>query len=347
MKSARVDIAVCFLALALASLGLFQAEKSLYRGQLYRRAVRETDNADVCSKDIPPSPENVEKFDWAYCSFDLQPFWNSLGLTDTEFTDSSSLVEARSVFGDLDRDGTDERILCLTLRNADRKTRFAVLKPLESQSGAHWRTLVSLDLPQSHLGQEARIASDGRASWLAINNDEKAWGTGIMQENETWYELAAGRLVPVLSFPAEMEEVWVARPPIHRHVTSEATGVSFDGNTDRVVVTFRATFGWGDLENAVTIRRKVSFTKGPQPQQFVFDRTNSDVPESTYRAICDLEAGEFTYDVFADFAGKELVALAGASDQGNALVRELLPELSESKRKAELARAVHTPAPKH
>jgi hypothetical protein len=130
-------------------------------------------------------------------------------------------------------------------------------------------------------------------------------------------------------------------------VTAEATEVSFDGNTDRVVVRFRATFGWGDLNNAITVLRKVSFRKKPQQQQFVFDQTNSDVSESMYRAICDPESGEFTYDAFADVAGKELVALASTSDQGNALVRELLPEISESKQKEELAQSVRISPPKH
>ena len=71
MKSASVQIALCCLVLALASLGFFQAQKSLQRAQLHRRAVREADSADVCSKDIPPSLETVEKFDWVYCSFNL------------------------------------------------------------------------------------------------------------------------------------------------------------------------------------------------------------------------------------------------------------------------------------
>jgi hypothetical protein len=166
------------------------------------------------------------------------------------------------------------------------------------------------------------------------------------QENETWYELVERRLVPVLSFPAEMDEVWVARPSIHRLVTSEAADVSFDGNVDRIVVRFRATFGWADLDNAITVLRRVAFTKKPQQQQFVFDQTNSDVSESMYRAICDLDAGEFTYDVFAGVAGKELVALATASDAGNAIVRQLLPEISESEQKAELVRAVRISTPK-
>src|SRR5215471_6368250 len=120
MKDNR-GLVLCFLLLAISSVGLFQVERSLdLDGQLQRRAVRGTDSAEVCSNDIPPSLENIEKYDWAYCSFNLQPFWNSLGIAESEFTDSSTLAEANSVFADLDRDGNDERILRMTLRNADR-----------------------------------------------------------------------------------------------------------------------------------------------------------------------------------------------------------------------------------
>src|SRR5215831_10529996 len=143
MRSGRLRIALVSLLLLSLSLLPLYFENSLHPGEQHKRATDGTnDIAKVCSKDVAPSLENVENFDWTYCSFDLQPFWASLTITETEFTDSSSLSEAVSVFGDLDRDGTDERILRLTLRtSADEKIRFVVLKAQRSQNSIRWRTL--------------------------------------------------------------------------------------------------------------------------------------------------------------------------------------------------------------
>src|SRR5262245_45544968 len=108
-------LVVLGILLCLVSLGLFRIQSTL--------PPPPTDFDDalcfgvfVCSEKVAPSLVNIEYYDWAYCSFDLAPLWSQLGVVDDRFTDSSSLSEAVSSFGDLDRDGKNERILRLTLK---------------------------------------------------------------------------------------------------------------------------------------------------------------------------------------------------------------------------------------
>jgi hypothetical protein len=336
MPFPQTKVAVLFALLAFISWTLFRFERSAEFRSTRLAVKADGDNRQLCSQNIKPSLDNIEDYDWSYCTSDLAPFWASLNITENQFTNSSSIFEATSTFGDLDRDGKDERILRLTLGTS--MIRFVILKQVSRGRNA-WRTLAHLDIPEFHLAPEARVVSNGRASWLALNNDQRAWGTGILQENETWYELTNGQLVKVLSLPEEVDEVWVAQPTIHRQLKAELSARQFDGIKDRIDVAFNAVFSWGDYDKpTVTVARKVSFAKDPASQVFRFDDANSDITEPTYRAICDLENSDLEYDVLVDFAHDEFVKLASGTDEQRQRVREMLPELTRSKHEPELIR---------
>jgi hypothetical protein len=146
-----------------------------------------------------------------------------------------------------------------------------------------------LDMSDFHLAPEARVVSNGHTNWLAISNDEHGWGTGILQENQTWYELTDGRLIQVLSVPEEVDER-IAPDHIHRQVNADLSTVPFDGVRDRVDVVLKAVLSAGiDDKDKVTIRHRVVFVKQPEAKQFQFDEVDSDIPERTYRLLCDLE----------------------------------------------------------
>jgi hypothetical protein len=336
--STRYGVAALSVLLALISWELFRFERNTVFVHP-RLAVKTTDdNRKVCSEDIKPTLENIDDYDWVYCSSDLRPFWASLNITENEFIKSSSLFEAASTFGDLDRDGNDERILRLTLENS--VIRFVILKQVGSKGRAGWINLTHWEIrtPHLHLTPEARVVTNGRASWLAITYDQRAWGTGILQENETWYELANSSLNQVLSFPQEVNEVLVARPTIHRQVKAEVSMPPFDGAHDRVDVALEAMFGWGnDPDPTITVRHKVSFAKDPGSRQFRFDEDNSDITERTYRAVCDLESN-FTYDDLVDFAHEAFVKLTSGTDEEREHVRAMLPELTNYKTEQEFVR---------
>jgi hypothetical protein len=337
MQSDRTKYLVILLSLLLAFVSwiLFRFERAAQFSSTKLAVNTNGDDRQPCLPNITPSIDNIEDYDWIYCTSDLRPFWGTLNIAEDKFTKSNSLFEAASTFGDLDRDGTDERILRLTLETS--MIRFVVLK--QATDRIAWRTIAHLDIADSHLAPEARVVSNGRTSWLAINNDEREWGTGIFQENETWYELKNGRLVKVLSLPEKVDEMWVARPTIHRQLTTELSLVPFDGVKDRVDVALKAVFSWGDYDKpTVTVARKVSFAKEPSSQEFRFDDAKSDITESTYRAVCDLENGDLEYDVLVDFAHEEFVNLASGTDEQRQRVREVLPELTRSKHEQELIR---------
>jgi hypothetical protein len=279
--------ALLFVLLAFISWTLFRFERNAEFGTTRIAVKTDGDNRLPCPPGITPSIDNIEDYDWVYCTSDLPPFWASLNITENQFTNSSSIFEAASTFGDLDGDGNDERILRLTLGTS--MIRFVILKHV-SRGRNVWRTLAYLDIPDFHFAPEARVVSNGRASWLALNNDQQAWGTGILQENETWYELTNGRLIKVLSVPEKVDAVWVARPTIHRQLSTELSTVPFDGINDRVDASFTAVFSWGSGDkDKVTIRRRVVFAKQPDAKQFQFDGADSDIPERTYRLLSDLE----------------------------------------------------------
>jgi len=330
-------IAALSVLLAFVSWILFRIERNVQFGSTSLAVKVDSDNRLPCSQGITPSIDNIEDYDWIYCTSDLGPFWTSLNIAENEFTYSSSVYEAASTFGDLDRDGSDERILRLTLGTT--MIRFVILKHVATNSRVNWQTLAHLDMPIFHFAPEARVVSNGRASWLAISYDEQSWGTGVLQENETWYELTNGTLIRSISFPHEVHEVWVSRPTIDRQVKSNISMAPFDGLTDRVDVELETEFGFvSDNDFTLTARRKVSFAKDPASQQFQFDTANSDISESTYHAVCDLRNNAFTYDVLVDFAYEEFTKLASGTDEQRRRVRELLPELSGTKHAQELVR---------
>ena len=168
-------------------------------------------------------------------------------------------------------------------------TRFVILKHVATKDRNIWKALAHLDMSGFHLAPEARVVSNGRTNWLAISNDEYEWGTGVLQENQTWYELTDGRLMEVLSVPEEVDER-IAPDTIHRHVNADLSTVAFDGVRDRVDVVFKAVLSSrSDDKDKVTIRRRVVFAKRPEAKQFQFDEVDSDIPERTYRLLCDLE----------------------------------------------------------
>jgi hypothetical protein len=276
MRTASI-LGALILILVLASIVLWRFEGLLL--QSHRSADTEANDVrQPCSDNVVPSIQNVEDFDWVYCSLDLRPFWSSLEIVEDQFADSSSLAEAFSVYGDLDRDGADDWILRLTLRTpTDQLTRFVLLK--HDLSTRIWRPLAHLDFPRFHLAPEARVVSNGRASWLAIAEHEQAWADDFRQENETWYELSAGGLREVLTFPAESEGVRGGEPSIHHAVKADVRMIPFDGLNDRVDVIYTVTSG-----PAIT-RPRVSFSKKPSTPAFQFDPRQSEISESDYQRI--------------------------------------------------------------
>src|SRR6185369_2028079 len=128
MQSERTKYLVILLSLLLAFLSwiLFRLERNLQFGSTKLAVNTNGDNRQPCLPNITPSIDNIEDYDWIYCTSDLRPFWASLNIVEKEFTNSSALLEAASTFGDLDRDRTDERILRLTLGRSI--VRFVVLK---------------------------------------------------------------------------------------------------------------------------------------------------------------------------------------------------------------------------
>jgi hypothetical protein len=56
--------------------------------------------------------------------------------------------------------------------------RFVILKQVSRGRNA-WRTLAHLDITHFHFAPEASVVSNGRASRLAVNNDEHGFAAGL------------------------------------------------------------------------------------------------------------------------------------------------------------------------
>src|SRR5215813_7197055 len=120
--------------------------------------IYEDESQEPCSDNIKPTLDNIDQFDWAYCSFDLRAFWTELNIKEETFQQVSSLAEASSIWADIDRDHNPERILRLTLQTAqDAMVRFVILKQTPGSLRTKWRTLAHLDIPRFHLAPEARV----------------------------------------------------------------------------------------------------------------------------------------------------------------------------------------------
>jgi hypothetical protein len=232
-----------------------------------------------CSKNTPVSLDNIENFIWSYCDFDLRPFWRSLGIPATRFEYSPSLFSVSSSFGDLDGDMVDERIL--HIQQLQSITRIIVLKRTPQNT---WTSLGFVDIPIFHLYPEARVVTNGRGRWLAVSHHtEVAWGTGIFQEDETWYASEKGRLVEVLSFPAEGHNSGRLAVKWSGHAQPKP----FDGSEDRVDIEYTMMFS--DVVPD-SFRQTISFVKQPASQNFQFDSKASKISPTDFQSIYHIDA---------------------------------------------------------
>jgi hypothetical protein len=323
-----------------------QAEESA-QGQYLRLAIATTERREPCSNDMVVSLDNIEEFDWRSCITDLKAFWADLHIKNSlDFNEGSSLSNASSIFGDLDGDGVDERILRLEFHDI---IRFIVLKHMTSGSESMWKKLAYLDAEHFHLDPAARVVSNGRGQWLAISFNEEAWGTGLFQESEKWYALKNGALVEVLDFPTDghWERFW--RPNLLAEFKTEVRVIPFDGAKDRVEVTFTADSCIGYRRSAVDClsfknERKVTFSKSPNFSKFEFDPSMSEISKRVFTAVYDVNR-ELTNQVAFEFADDQLAVFAESKDNDERqLLREFLAKISDSPRKRELIRLIERAA---
>jgi hypothetical protein len=264
--------------------------------------------------------ENIENYNWSWCKVDLKQFWETLQVPAGQFPDSQSLFQVSSAYGDVDGDGIDERLLHLR-SPLNRVSRILILKPPTIQV-TRWRTVTLLDLDTFHLQPEARVMTNGRKRWLAVSHIEKAWGTDVLQENESWYELTNGRLREVLSFPVEGHIHFVG-PSIVLGYTTNVDTTRFDGSTDTINVQYTVTVE--DFKD-LPIRTIVRFTKAPSASAFAFDSAGSTISKNDFLAILDIESGKLTEQRLLNFTYPTLRLVA----QRDPSSREWLSELLQS-----------------
>jgi hypothetical protein len=274
-----------------------------------------------CTQDTRISLENIEKYDWRWCKLDLHPFWNGLQIPAGRFSQSESLFSASSTYGDLDGDGIQERLLHLS-SEFNQVTRIMVLKPPTAQVN-QWTTVAFLDLDTFHLYPEARVVTNGRERWLAVSHIEKAWGTGIYQENETWYTLSNGRFQARVSFPVEGHLNEVGIPAVALGFTTSVDPSPFAGSRDVITVHYTTTVE--DLSD-LPIRTTVRFSKSPSASTFAFDPARSTISSADFLAIFNIDSGKFTEQRFLNFAYPTLRVVA----QRDAELREWLGDLLQS-----------------
>jgi hypothetical protein len=181
-----------------------------------------------------------------------------------------------------------------------------------------------LDIPAFHLDPEARIVTNGRGRWLAVSHHtEAAWGTGIFQEDETWYALERGEFRQVLSFPAKADASLVWKTALGLGWETQVKPVPFDGSEDRIDVEYKITIsGWNPKEVSGTFHQTVSFAKSPSSVAFDFDTNASKMSEEKFRSVYDV--GKFSWPQFLSVASEEIRRLAKGNPPSRQLVRDLL-----------------------
>jgi hypothetical protein len=146
--------------------------------------------------------------------------------------------------------------------------------------------------------------TNGRESWLVIDQHEQAWGDRLRQENQTWYSLRNGTLTQVLSFPTDVEVDWPGNLDVHQTVKSRVESVPSNGSGDRVEVTFDLVIGRNGRSDAVEINRKVSFSRQAGSLYFAFDAGGSQISEDIYENIVDVVHHNVSEDRVMNFAQK-------------------------------------------
>src|SRR5436190_23381019 len=221
----RVPLVLILLLCGIASSFFFLPRPETNVTRAIRLAQDPTEARRLsCAESDSVTLDTIDTFDWRSCSVDLQGFWSQVGIPAGTYLDSSSVWKSSSVFGDLDGDGKNERILRLLLRSStDQAARFIILKRAASKDITLWKTAAYLDAVYFHLEPDARVVSNGRGHWLVITNNEVAWGSDIFQANDIWYAFEGGELQEALTLPSEGKETYFSRPTISREIKAKVT----------------------------------------------------------------------------------------------------------------------------
>jgi hypothetical protein len=130
------------------------------------------------------------------------------------------------------------------------------------------------------------------------------WGSGIFQENETWYAYDRGRLSEVLDFPGTGE----LAGPLQFAWQTKAKPRESDGSVDIIDIDYSVTLGTslgdgigGAFHHSVTFLKKTSSLK------FAFDDDSSKITKSEFLSLYDV--GSLTWQQWS-----KLVRLAAKDD---------------------------------
>ncbi|HEX8853436.1 MAG TPA: hypothetical protein VF754_08115 [Pyrinomonadaceae bacterium] len=294
---------------------------------------------------------------------DLNRTWERLGIPPGYF-DTCDYCAAEIFRHELDGERGSETVLKLSKGFND----LFLYLVFKRAGGGRWQLLgfVDHDFNRYQASRHRVLRANGR-NWLVVRGQEGS-GTGYSLYAETWYEVSAKGVRPVLHYPVEGHVA-----PWPEGVGREFKARFTDPQPDARAVTLSYTVSYSladyriddEARNLYRNQHRVRYAWDEGRREFVFDAARSNIAEQEVAAIADLqvEPGEgkqiggtefFSagdawkrggYDVFLKYNLPRLLKLArNADEQQKEWLRRVLADCADTREKRELEAALQEPS---
>lgn len=294
---------------------------------------------------------------------DLARTWERLGVEEGDFAGCSGDCEAQTFRHELDGEPGSEVVLKLT-QSFD-YCRFLVFKRERARRtrGPAWRLLgvVDHDFNRYEMARHRVVPALGR-NWLVVRGQEGS-GTGYSLYTETWYEVSAKGVRPVLYYPAQGH---VAPWPSGVGRAFKARVAEARGRAKGVTLDYAVTYEKLDymkdrFSKLYRNRHRVRYVWDEGRRAFAFDAARSDISEEEVAAIAELETepgegekiggSEFFsdgdawkrggYDLFLKYNLTRLLRVARrGGERDKEWLRQLLKDCADTREKRALEAAL-------
>ncbi|HYY94530.1 MAG TPA: hypothetical protein VE713_08435 [Pyrinomonadaceae bacterium] len=282
---------------------------------------------------------------------DLRRTWKRLGVPPRDFETCPGYCGARIFRYELDGERGDEVLLKL-----NRGVEFFRYLVFKRAGRGRWRLLGFVDHDFNRYEESShRVLRAGGRNWLVIRGQEGS-GSGFALYAETWYEVSAKGLRPVLYYPVK-GQAYPWPEGVGRKFKARITSTRGAAKAVRLLYTVsyeRLDYMKNEFVKLYRNHHQVQYVWNGRRRRFVFDAPRSNITEKEIEAIAELqvEMGEgeriggsefFSegdawkrggYDLFLKYNLRSLLKLARGADEGQKeWLRQLLKDCADTREK--------------
>jgi hypothetical protein len=217
---------------------------------------------------------------------ELNLLWESLAIDEKGFEGCGGYCRARIWFHELDgRPGAEVVVM---VSGFFELSRYLIFTP----AGKQWELLGYIDHTfNKYEMSRHRVEHTGKDAWLVIRAQEGS-GSGFALYADTWYQVNANGVRPVLTYPADGHtnpgSLGVSREFVANRITRGAKDIAV-----RYTVTYSATL----FDKRASTRRfvnlhRLTYSWDEAEARFILAPSKSDVSEAEIAAIANIESDD-------------------------------------------------------